>query len=466
MSTRIAKWLAWSLFTLAVALGLGFLLLFVAATSTASATGRPLPTQTVATMDVYVLDWIAEPLVLLAMWTLSALGALIVSRYPTHAIGWIFCAGGLLLVADQFAGYYAIYALFDARGALPGGLAAGWFQSWSWAILIALLGAFVPLLFPNGRLVSRRWRPAWWMATGATLTVSLGSAFAPGPLDNLLIGLGVPNPLGVAGLGGLNSVLDTATYSLLLASMLLAAASLVVRLRRARGVERQQIKWFAYVGVAFALFFVLRGVVRDVLGLPIPALVLGLDVGYYSAGIGLPLVAGLSILRYRLFDIDVIIRLTLIYGTLTATLAGVYVGIVIAAQIVIRPLTGQAGEQPPVIVASTLLVVALSAPLRRSVQAAIDRRFYRPKVDAEQTLAAFSATLRSEVDLNRLREGVLAVVEETMQPAHAWLWLRPTEQQHPAPWTITTRALDESALTPPTPHAGRALDALGKEVIR
>jgi hypothetical protein len=407
-----------------VALGLGFLLLLIAATSAASAAGTPLPTQTVASLDVYVLYWIAEPLVLLAMWTLSVLGALIVSRYPTHAIGWIFCAVSFLLVAEAFAGYYAIYALFYARGALPGGLAAGWFQNWIWVVSIALLGAFVPLLFPTGHLVSRRWRPAWWLATVATVALALLGAFAPGQLDNVLIGLGVPNPLGTAGLGGgLTSVLDVATYSLLLASMLLAAASLAVRLRRARGVERQQIKWFAYVGVAFALFFVLRGVVRDVFLLPLPALVLALDVGYYSAGILLPIVTGLSILRYRLFDIDVIIRLTLIYGTLSTVLVGAYVTLVLTAQAVVRGLTGVPGEQPVVIVASTLLVVALFNPLRSGVQAAIDRRFYRSKVDAARTMAAFGATLRAEVDLERLSAHLLLVVEETMQPAYVSLWL-------------------------------------------
>src|SRR5258708_670484 len=167
--TRAASRLAWSLFALTVALGLGILPLFVAVTLAASAAGTPLPTQTVAPLDVSAIFWIETPLVLLAKWTLSALGALIVSRPPTHAIGWIFCAVGFLLVAEEFAGYYAIYALIDARGALPGGLLAGWFQNWIWVVSLALLGAFVPLLFPTGRLVSRRWRPAFWLATAATL---------------------------------------------------------------------------------------------------------------------------------------------------------------------------------------------------------------------------------------------------------------------------------------------------------
>src|SRR5262249_12702723 len=156
----------------------------------------------------------------------------------------------------------------------------------------------------------------------------------------------------------------------------------------------------------------LRGLVRDVLAIPLPALVLALDVGYYTSGIVLPIVTGLAILRYRLFDIDLIIRLTLIYGTLTALLAGVYIALVVVAQAALRALTGQTGDQPVVVVASTLLVVALFGPLRGGVQTAIDRRFYRRTVDAERTIAAFGQALRGEVDLERLCERLQAVVEQ------------------------------------------------------
>jgi hypothetical protein len=153
--------------------------------------------------------------------------------------------------------------------------------------------------------------------------------------------------------------------------------------------------------------------------------VLALDVGYYSAGIGLPLVAGLAILRYRLFDIDLLIRRTLVYGSLTALLAGVYFGIVVGAQSTVRALTGQAGQQPVIIVASTLLIAALFTPLRRGLQAFIDRRFYRRKYDAQKLLAAFGQALRTETDLTELSARVVAVVEETMLPAHVSLWLTP-----------------------------------------
>jgi len=262
----------------------------------------------------------------------------------------------------------------------------------------------------------------------------------------------VHNPLALTALDGdLAGTLGTATYSLLLASMLVAAGSLVVRLGRARGFERQQIKWFAYVGVAFALFFVLRGLVRDVLAIPLPALVLALDVGYYTSGIVLPIVTGLAILRYRLFDIDLIIRLTLIYGTLTALLAGVYIALVVVAQAALRALTGQTGDQPVVVVASTLLVVALFGPLRGGVQTAIDRRFYRRTVDAERTIAAFGQALRGEVDLERLCERLQAVVEQTMQPEHVFIWLRGPER-HPAHAPLA-KAAD---LAPPAYPGGEA----------
>src|SRR5262249_37685158 len=161
-------------------------------------------------------------------------------------IGWLFCAIGLEFVAEGFAGYYAVYALFVAPGALPGGLAAGWLQSWIWVGYVALPRAFVPLRFPTGPLVSPRWPPAWWLAVGATAAVALAAAFFPGPLGNFLDGFDVPNPLGVAGLTEALPALVLVAFISFLASILLAIASLVVRLRRARGEERQQIKWFAY----------------------------------------------------------------------------------------------------------------------------------------------------------------------------------------------------------------------------
>jgi hypothetical protein len=363
---------------------------------------------------------------------------LIVSRYPTHTIGWLFCAYGLLTDVQYVATLYAIYTLFVAPGTLPGGLLAGWLQSWIWVVSTALLTAFLPLLFPTGRLVSARWRPAWWLAIGATMATALFGAFLLPELTNDLEGFAVLNPFGLVPLSvavafsDLFLVLDGVLYVLLLTSILVAAASLVVRLRRAQGDERRQIKWFAYFAVTLALLFVLQAGVRIFFSNSNPVSELALDLSWSLALIGLPIATGLAILRYRLFDIDVLIRRTLVYGTLTALLAGIYVGLVIGGQAVVQALTAQRGQQPVVIVATTLLVAGLVTPLRGRIQKMIDRRFYRSKYDAQKTLAAFGAGLRQEVDLAELRQRLVGVVDETMHPAHVSLWLRTLQVQRGA----------------------------------
>jgi len=429
MSTRVARWLAWSLFALTVALGLGTLPLAIAVSRAASAPGSLLPLSATTQLQASPLNWLGTLVGLVACWVFSALGAVIVSRYPAHTLGWIFCAIGFLIVVEPCAGYYAIYALFVAPGTLPLGLLAGWFQNWIWVVSAALLCAFLPLLFPTGGLVSARWKSAWWLITGATIAGALGAAFHSGPLFNSLQGFDVPNPFGVAGLGGLFLVLGTVPFGLLLASMLVAAGSLVVRLRRARGEERQQIKWFAYFGVVLALLFVLQFVVRYILGISSPPFDAAFLLSWSIALIGLPLATGLAILRYRLFDIDVLINRTLVYGTLTASLAGLYFGVVVGLQTLMNSVNIAAASSPVVIVATTLLIAVLSNPLRHGIQITIDRRFYRRKYDAAKTLAAFSATLRSEVELAEVSAHLLIVVNETMQPAHVSLWLRPPGQQ-------------------------------------
>jgi hypothetical protein len=287
-----------------------------------------------------------------------------------------------------------------------------------------LLVALVPLRFPTGRLVSARWQPAWWLAVGMTAAGVLLQAFAPGPLANILYGAHVLNPLGVAGLAAPIAVLIPVLIPVLLASILLAVASLGVRLRRARGVERQQIKWFAYCAVLLALDFVAQTVAQNVLGISSPFVDLAASLGLTIGLLGLPVATGLAILRYRLFDIDVLINRTLVYGTLSAILAGLYFGVVVGLQTLVGAVNSTAASSQVIIVASTLLIAALFNPLRHGIQATIDQRFYRGKVDAERTLANFGATLRSEVELAEVSAHLLTVVNETMQPAHASLWLR------------------------------------------
>jgi hypothetical protein len=424
MSTRVTRWFAWSLLVLAVALSIGVIPLDIAVMGAASSPGTALPAGVVIELKLPVLGRIETFADIMAALAFSSLGAVIVSRYPANTVGWIFCAYGFLSVVESLANYYAVYGLFFAPGTLPGGLLVGWLQNWVWVVSSALLSSVLPLLFPTGRLLSQRWRPAWWLAISATVALALGAAFHPGSLFNGLEGFDVANPFGVTSLGELPFLLSTVPFGLLLASMLLAAASLIVRLRHARGEERRQIKWFGYFGAVLAGLFALQGVVRYMLGISTPSFELPFILGWSVAGVCLPVATGLAILRYRLFDIDVLIRRTLVYGTLTVLLAGVYFGVVIGAQAVVQALTGQKGQQPVLLVATTLLTAALFNPLRRAVQATIDRHFYRRKYDAQQTLAAFSATLRQEVELTQVCERLLQVVQETMQPSQVWLWLR------------------------------------------
>jgi hypothetical protein len=455
MSPRLAKRVAWSLCALAVALGLGLLPLVVAVTRAAPTPGTPLPPDTAERLQVSALDWVEGVFGVVALVAFSVLGAVIVARSPARTLGWIFCVMGFLGAVEPFAAYYALVSLFVVSGALPGALIAGWLQHWTWVVSAALLSAFLPLLFPHGRLVSARWKPAWWLAATAMLALALGAAFHPDPLWNYLDRFDVPNPFGVTSLDGVMLVLSSLPFGLLLASMLVAAASPVVWLRCARGDELRQLKWFAYCGALLAGLFVMQGIVRHLLGASTPAFEFAFRLAWPVALTGLPVATGLAILRYRLFDVDILIRLTLVYGTLSALLAGAYVGLVLAAQAAVRALTGQTGQpqQPPVIVASTLLVVALAMPLRRGIQTTIDRRFYRRTYDAERTLAAFSAKLRNEVDLEQVRKLLIAVVEETLQPAHAALWLRQPERP-PTELASSLEPREQAPTRPARPGGG------------
>jgi hypothetical protein len=431
MNNPVVRWLAWSLFVLAVALSISTVVLVAALDSAASAPDTLLPPEIVQGVRLsvfdFILSWIEGVMGVVPLLAFSALGALIVSRYPSHAIGWIFCALGVLGAVQPFAGYYAIYTLFVAPGMLPGGLMAAWLQNWIWVVSIALICAFLPFLFPTGRPVSRRWKPAWWLAIGTTVALALERALHPGPLGNYLYGFDIPNPLGVARVGALRLVFFSLPLDLLHTSMLVAAASLVVRLRQARGHERQQIKWFAYFGAAVGVLEVLRFGGSATLGLSTPVFISwAYPLAWPTALTGLALGAGLAILRYHLWDIDVIIRRTLVYGPLTALLAALYSGGVVGLQALVGTVNSAASHSPVIIAATTLLIAALFTPLRRGIQATIDRRFYRRKYNAERTLAAFGRELRSEVGLEQLGEQLVATVQETMQPAHVSLWLRAT----------------------------------------
>jgi hypothetical protein len=383
-SRRLGPWLAWALCALSLALtALDFLLI---------AMNVSLNT------PVYVF-W--PELTSLAV-GYSVIGAIIGSRLPNHPIGWICCAIGLIAAVDHFAGEYAVYALLAQPHTLPGGKAMLWLQGWFWMLFIGLI-VFLLLLFPTGRLPSRRWRPFAWvsvaMISGGVIWSSIispdvGFNAPPSPVQ-----------LSVLLLGGV------------------AAASLVVGRRGARGVERQQIKWLLYVG---PLFFIAAGLHVGFYYFWLTERSWGLWASYLLVAVGGlsgPMAIGIAILRYRLYEIDLIINRTLVYGSLTAILVALYfVGIVVLQRVFVL-LTGQ--KSTLAVVASTLVIAALFNPLRRRIQAFIDRRFYRRKYDARKTLEAFSAQLRDETDLEPLSDDLLGVVRETMQPAHVSLWLRP-----------------------------------------
>ncbi len=397
MSPRAAARLAWSIWALSVPLAaLSGLLNFL----NASAQNQ---------------TWLGVLFAVLLL-MFPTVGALVASRRPENPIGWIFCVVGLLFGIGAFADTYASYALLACPGELPGVEYAAWVSSWIGGPSGLLAAALLFLLFPTGTLPSRRWRPVAAMAVIGSPLTALGWAFEPGPLDTQR---SIDNPLGIRGaVGGVLETLGTIGGVLLNASLLAAAISLILRLRRARGVERQQLKWFAYAAImmvgGFATSFLFSGLANSV----------AWSVGILGFMV-LPVATGIAILRYRLYDIDVLINRTLVYGSLTALLVLVYFGSVTATQAIFQGFAGQEELPQLVIVASTLLVAALFNPLRRRVQGLVDRRFYRSKYDAAKTLAAFNARLRDETQLDTLSGDVVGVVKETMQPAHVSLWLRP-----------------------------------------
>jgi hypothetical protein len=354
----------------------------------------------------------------------SVIGAIIASRLPNHPIGWICCAIGVMAALTSFCGEYAAYALLAHPEPLPGGKVMLWLGLWAWILFFGLIELLL-FLFPNGRLPSKRWRPLAWLSAALTLMAAVLMVISP---DAVLDTLGPSgkgrvsflNPFGVEGLP--NLYLPVQTLVLLLGGV--AAASVVVGRRKARGVERQQIKWLLYAGAIFFLGNVLKNTVFSPLG----EVSWGLWVGYLLVGIGGlggPIAIGIAILRYRLYEIDTLINRTLVYGSLSASLILVYFGGVAATGAIFRALTGQERQPQLAVVFSTLVIAALFNPLRRRIQAFIDRRFYRRKYDAAKTLEAFSAKLRDETDLDALSDDLVGVVRETMQPTHASLWLRP-----------------------------------------
>jgi hypothetical protein len=364
-----------------------------------------LPYGSVGDTDTVVLS-------LAIVLTFSVVGAIVASRHPRNTIGWLFCAIGLAVGFNGLAGGYAEYWLVSGRGSRSLGETAAWFGSWAWtAQLVAM--TFLLLLFPNGRLPSPRWRPVAWLAGLGQGGFVVGYALDAGPLEDFPQ---IVNPYGID--SPVVSVVGVAGGLVVVTSMVASAVSLIVRARHVGRVERQQIKWLTYGGAVVVGTSLVASAIA-IWSVTVSILIINLAL------LGLPLFTGIAIVRHRLYDIDLIINRTLVYGSLTAILLGVYFCAVTVTQTLFRTLTGQ--EQLPqlVVVASTLVIAALFNPLRRRIQSLIDSRFYRRKYDAAKTLEAFSTKLRDETDLQALNEDLVGVVAETMQPAHASLWLRP-----------------------------------------
>jgi hypothetical protein len=345
-------------------------------------------------------------------------GAVILVRQPHTRIGWLCCVVGLLVGPAFLAQAYAWYALVYRPGSLPGGLAMAWLGEWPWFIALGLVLTFLLLLFPNGRLVSRRWRVVAWAAAANLVLGSLWGMFKPTlyAIEPQI----VPNPVGVQQSEAIFDLLESVLLVVQGLLTILAAASIVVRFRRARGAERQQLKWFTYATVVSALFWVafaatnLQQRLPDALANVIGAIFLG----------AVPVAIGIALLRYRLYDIDRLINRTLVYGLLTVVLGCGYAAVVL----VLGQLFGGVTSDPPswVVAGATLAVAAAFRPARHRIQTAVDRRFNRRRHDAARMMEAFTVRLRDHIDLNTLSSELLAVVDQTMEPTAVSLWLRPS----------------------------------------
>ena len=406
---RASAWLAWSLAALSVAMFVGGCALTILFFSDAPGTQPSSDWGTASALGglVIFLPFLAFPLV----------GALIASRRPQNPIGWICLAAGLfwmLIVLEDsvptgFGPYpVTIYAL----------------TQWMWVPPVGLLGIYMILLFPDGRLPSRRWRPLAWFSAVAMVLASVVLTISPGDLPGHP---GVRNPFGLEGHPMLAQWLPS-VIALLPVCILASAASLVWRYRHSGGEVRQQIKWVAFaasfVGLAYGITL-LAGLLFAPEALTTeesPGWMALLQNTVLMSYAGVPIAVGVAVLRYRLYDIDFLINRALVYASLTAALVSVYVGGVVGLQSVFRALTGE--QSTLAIVASTLAIAALFSLLGRLVQGFVDRRFYRRKYDAAKTLGAFNARLRQETDLDALSDDLVGVARATVQPTHASLWLR------------------------------------------
>lgn len=343
-------------------------------------------------------------------------GMFVAMRQPGNPVGWLFMVVGIMPVVGFFSSAYAARAIQVDPGSLPGGEVATWISAWAWIPGVATLLTFGLLLYPAGHLPSPRWRTVSYGAAVAMAGAVTGIALMPGKMEPFEEGgPRLVNPFGIEGAGGILEPLAGLSLSALVFFGALSVASLAFRFRQTSPQQRQQIKWFMYPAALLVVVVLLESQLEMLMGAEIS------ELFFTFAILLLPIGTGIGILRYRLFDIDVVINRTLVYLSLTAILIGTYLGIVVVVQGI---LTGVTADSDIAVAASTLAVAAMFRPLRSRIQMFIDHRFYRRKYDATATLERFSSRLRDQVDLDSLRTQVLTVVGETIQPAHASLWLR------------------------------------------
>ena len=351
-----------------------------------------------------------EAVFVVAMTVFAVVGALVASRQPRNAIGWLLLAIVLVAAAGSALTGYTSTADDPLLPLL-------WLDDWVSDVWIGLIALGISLLFPDGRPPSPRWRPWGWFAAGCFAFALAGRMFGDRILDTEFEP-DPPNPHALPGAAGdVLAAVASASGALYAVAAITRLAGLVVRLRRSRGIERQQLKWFAFVGALMLVTLLLAALsLLDRRLLPLGAVAWGAFLAIVT--VGLPVTIGTAILRHRLYDIDVVINRTLVYGALTASLGATYLGLVLLLGLTV-------GESNLAIAVSTLAVAALFRPLRARIQAAVDRRFYRRRYDAALTLEAFGAHLRHELDLDTLAADLRGVVQDTVQPAHVTLWLPP-----------------------------------------
>jgi hypothetical protein len=411
MRPRLAVQLAWAAYALAVAIVGAAVVLAVV--NVAAGSARPAE------------FGLAYALIAL---TYGLVGVVVVGRRPDSRVGWLFCVIGLPSGLSCLGDQYGRLALVTRPGSLPGGAWAAWIGAWAW-IITPLAFPLLLLVFPDGRLPSPRWRPALWLCAAVLVVFGALVALAPRRVigdavpKGLVISLPADNPLVGDALGPFLRRWTAGLLALGIGGILVGLSALLVRFRRSRGVERQQLKWFLFGGAV------------SVLGAFTPSAWFNALTGP-SVAVG----AGVAILRYRLYDIDRLVNRTLVYATVTAILGLAYTTVVLA----LGQLAGQ-DQSSLAVAAATLAAAALFRPVRRRVQEAVDRRFNRRRYDARRTVEQFSRRLREEVDLDTLTGQLLAVVAQTMEPTTVSLWLKtPSRDGHRpgAPWSHRATGTD------------------------